>query len=116
MSVKGIGGIATAILRPQEMARPKTDQDRAAQVGGAATPAAPAQIRPGGLLAPRQDALPVEAPAGTDPELWQVLTPAERTYFAKLTGMGPLTYGRPSSSVPASETPLGRGGRLDVRA
>ena len=120
MSVNGVGGVSAPLLRPQESAaRPRVEQDRTAQAAALQTPSI---ARPAGtgLLAPRQDALPVEAPAGTDPELWQMLTPAERAYFAKTASMGPLTYGRPSVAAAAAgssrEAPAVRGGRIDIRA
>jgi hypothetical protein len=57
----------------------------------------------------------VEAPAGTDPALWSVLTSDERAFFAKSAALGPLTYGRIKSELPTS-APASRGARLDVRA
>ena len=71
-----------------------------------------------------QATLPSEAPAGTDPELWGVLTTQERAFFAKSTASGPLTYGRVAAGVqalqgnPAAANAFGaaaRGARLDVR-
>ncbi|MBL8982435.1 MAG: hypothetical protein JNL26_09655 [Gemmatimonadetes bacterium] len=58
----------------------------------------------------------VAAPPGTDPELWTVLTPDERAYFARLGAMGPLTYGRVLSGQSPAPTPASRGVRLDVKA
>ena len=114
MSVTMIGGVS-----PQMRPRGVTDA-LAGQVEEAATPqpqprpeAAPA---PGGLLASRKATLPAEAPARTDPELWQMLTVEERAHFARMSTMGPLTYGRPSQSADPGEPMLARGGRLDVRA
>jgi hypothetical protein len=115
MSVNGIGGLMTPLLRPQDAIRPRVEQERPAQVT-TPTPATVARPTGTGLLAPRQEGLPLEAPAGTDPELWQVLTAQERAYFAKTVTMGPLTYGRPSRPTTAGETPLVRGGRIDVKA
>lgn len=68
--------------------------------------------------------LPTEAPAGTDPELWSVLTGEERAFFTRAAASGPLTYGRISAGVNAlqgnalAQAPLAaaRGARLDVRA
>ena len=62
-----------------------------------------------------QSAVPAEAPAGTDPTLWSVLTSEERNFFAKTASLGPLTYGRIKAAAPAAP-PSVRGGRLDVRA
>ena len=62
-----------------------------------------------------QSAVPLEAPAGTDPSLWSVLTSEERNFFAKTSAMGPLTYSR-IKDVTNPVTPAARGVRLDVRA
>ena len=62
-----------------------------------------------------QSAVPAEAPAGTDPTLWSVLTNDERNFFAKTATLGPLTYGRIKAAT-AATPPAVRGGRLDVRA
>lgn len=95
----------------------RTGATRAAP--SAATPAAAAP-----LGAP-QRSLPAEAPAGTDPELWGVLTSEERTFFAKAVQSGPLTYGRMAAGVQALQggaaaanafAAASRGGRLDVKA
>lgn len=62
-----------------------------------------------------QSTVPQEAPAGTDPSLWSVLTTEERNFFAKTAAMGPLTYGR-IKAVTNPAPPAARGVRLDVRA
>jgi hypothetical protein len=89
-----------------------------------ATPPAPSALpaaatRLPGTVAPKgAAALPVAAPAGTDPALWSVLSAEERTFFAKVGSMGPLTYGRvldQKSAAPAPSLPMHRGGRLDVK-
>ena len=95
--------------------------------GALRTPtAAPTDTRPSNPLGAAQASLPAEAPAGTDPELWSVLTGAERTFFAKSSASGPLTYGRVAAGVQALQGnataaanafgATARGGRLDVRA
>jgi hypothetical protein len=56
------------------------------------------------------DDVPAQAPPGTDPVLWGVLTAEERHYFARLQTSGPLTYGPRSANVPPG---LVRGGRID---
>jgi hypothetical protein len=118
MSVNGVSGIPAALLRPQETVRQKPDQERpyAAPAPQNSVVPSPGRVGGAGLLAPRQDTLPLEAPAGTDSELWQVLTSEERAYFAKISSMGPLTYGRPSAPTLATDSPMVRGGRLDVKA
>jgi hypothetical protein len=85
------------------------------------TPVAPDHSRPVGTPALNPAAtMPataqsqsLEAPAGTDPELWKVLSADERAYFAKVGAMGPLTYGRVVDS--SRNVPSVRGGRLDVK-
>ncbi|MEO7085055.1 MAG: hypothetical protein ABI442_04350 [Gemmatimonadaceae bacterium] len=62
-----------------------------------------------------QQSVPVEAPAGTDPALWSILSSDERSFFAKAGAMGPLTYGRAFEDQRASQLPASRGGRLDVK-
>ena len=76
--------------------------------------AAPATPAPNGLQ-PAAPQVPVQAPAGTDPELWSVLSADERVFFAKLGAMGPLTYGRVLSQAQQPAMPVTRGGRLDVK-
>ncbi len=56
--------------------------------------------------------MPVDAPEGTDPMLWSVLTSEERSFFARARSMGPVTYG-PESRSYAVGAP--RGGRIDVK-
>jgi hypothetical protein len=84
-----------------------------------ATPAAPAAaaLKPQSSITSTASALPAEAPPGTDPALWSVLTTEERTYFAKAATAGPLTYGRVAAGMTAQNqaAPAVRGGRLDVR-
>src|SRR5579871_2233675 len=65
-----------------------------------------------------KSALTPQPPAGTDPELWSVLTNEERNFFANHSSSGPLTYSKvmmpnrqSSSAIPAV-----RGGRVDIRA
>ena len=66
--------------------------------------------------APTPAGVPAMPQQGTDPELWSVLTQDERTYFAKLGAMGPLTYGRVLSGQMQPAASSARGGRLDVKA
>lgn len=74
---------------------------------------APTTARPS--IATPPSSVPLEAPAGTDPALWQMLTTEERTFFSKTAALGPLTYGKlKSATLPTP--PAMRGGRLDVRA
>ena len=111
-----------AQVRPGQPGGVQPGQARPGTPGAArpaAAPAQPAAVRPQQSLAAPANALPVEAPPGTDPELWGVLTGEERAYFAKAATMGPLTYGRIAAGVSAMQQgtpPAARGVRLDVRA
>ncbi len=126
MSINGISNPLLAglgaIARPDQT---RTNTDRTPSTGaeraGTAPTARPA-LRPAlrtqtpiaGQSA-TQSAVPLEAPAGTDPSLWSVLTTDERTFFAKTAALGPLTYSR-IKDVTNPPTPAARGVRLDVRA
>jgi hypothetical protein len=90
-----------------------TDRAGAAQAA-AVRPALKPQTPIAGQAA-AQSTVPPEAPAGTDPSLWSVLTTEERNFFAKTSAMGPLTYGRIKAGT-QSAPPAARGVRLDVRA
>lgn len=123
MSINGISNpLLTNIgprARPDESSRTQVDRNRTGTgtqntaVAPAITPALKPQTPIAGQLA--QHTVPAEAPAGTDPTLWSVLTSEERNFFAKTASLGPLTYGRIKASMPAAP-PSVRGGRLDVRA
>jgi len=108
MSIDGITGAVTSPLFAPGL-RPR---------GAEEARETPSQIVPSAgelQAAPARrsiDAVPVQAPAGTDPALWSVLTAEERTFFARARTMGPVTYG-PGRSQALSGAPLG--GRLDVR-
>lgn len=110
MSINGVRGpYGTTPQRPIAPNTAQTEAARAKQVARpqpAGAPAAPAAAA----------AVSAKPPAGTDPELWMVLTPDERSYFAKLGAMGPLTYGRVLSGQMQPPAPSVRGGRLDVKA
>jgi len=58
------------------------------------------------------ETIPTDAPAGTDPMLWSVLTSEERSFFARAHSMGQVTYG-PGTRTARAGLPLG--GRVDVR-
>ena len=123
MSINGIGNpLHTHIgplSRPDEASRTSADRtaNRAGNLPAQVAPAAVA-LKPQAPIAgqaAQQNAVPAEAPAGTDPTLWSVLTHDERNFFAKTASLGPLTYGRiKAATLPAP--PSVRGGRLDVRA
>lgn len=126
MSVNGIPNTnpltsAGSLLRTDT----RTDAARAGQGGRngahavAESNARTAALRPqtpiAGHAAATQGAVPAEAPSGTDPELWSVLTSEERNFFARNAALGPLTYSR-IKAVSQPTPPAARGIRLDVRA
>ncbi|MEP6781224.1 MAG: hypothetical protein ABJC26_15110 [Gemmatimonadaceae bacterium] len=110
------------LSRPGESVRPSNDRASGNNatgnnIGNALAPATRQQLQPQAAIAGQnaQSVVPAEAPNGTDPALWSVLTTDERNFFAKTASLGPLTYGRiKTSTVPTA--PSVRGGRLDVRA
>ena len=112
----GVAG--TGAARPAGIQPGQAGYTRPAATRPAAQPAQPAALKPQQSLAAPAQSLPAEAPAGTDPELWSVLTSEERAFFAKAAASGPLTYGRVAAAVNpmAQAAPAVRGGRLDVRA
>jgi hypothetical protein len=116
MSVNGIGNSGfprPGQIAPRDGLRPREQQP--ANGGVTPTPTFPNPVR--GTQAPSRPAtsLPVEAPEGTDPALWSVLSSDERVHFAKLGTMGPLTYGRVLNESRSAQLPSVRGGRLDVK-
>jgi hypothetical protein len=128
MALNGIGNPLTTALpgRPLQNGGAAGTQGTRPQAQPLRAPAARPQspLRPQQPLAGTpQGALPSEAPTGTDPALWSVLTGEERAYFAKAAASGPLTYSRISAGVnalaghPLPAPPAASlGARLDVRA
>lgn len=116
MNLNGISGL-NGYLRPAGTeTRGRVEQDPSSQVANrVATQTMARPIHEPAPVAERGASLPVEAPAGTDPELWGVLTSEERTFFARVGAMGPLTYGHVMNSA-RTDTPIMRGGRLDIKA
>lgn len=86
----------------------------------AARPAAPvtAPAAPAAAAATERPEAPPAMPRGADPQLWSVLTSAEKGYFAKQAALGPLTYGPTArlQDAGAAALPVARGLRLDVSA
>ena len=108
-----VGGIQTN--RPQQPANPSAPETRIDQRRAPTSVPAPRTPSSPNAAPPSTAAVPTQAPAGTDPELWNVLSADERVFFAKLGAMGPLTYGRVLSQAQQSAVPAARGGRLDVK-
>lgn len=116
MSLNGISnGYAPRPLQSSQTAvvRDHVRPQDARQVTPAQQPATAA--RGVGTAPGAAASLPAEAPAGTDPALWSILSSAERTFFAKSQAMGPLTYGRKMTERAEPALPAVRGGRLDIR-
>ena len=114
MSIQSLGGLYGPTVIPPRP--PQADEAREGQDRPRVQTPAP-QGAPGKAESPRWGVagadLPVEAPPGTDPQLWSVLTAEERRFFAHSRAMGPVTYGR--SNLGLAELGLQRGGRLDVK-
>jgi len=111
VAMNGIGGAASGLGLPGLAPRParEGEERRPATLDGSKS--APATAAPAQAQAP-EGVLPTEAPEGTDPAFWSVLTTEERIFFSRLQSLGPLTYG-PRSTAPKAA--LARGGRLDVK-
>jgi len=127
MSINGINNPLLSSLgplsRPAEQPRPTNDRANNAAIergiaNGSANATISTTLRPQQPIAGHaatQGTVPAEAPPGTDPALWSVLTSDERAFFARTAALGPLTYGRlKAASQPVAPAP--RGVRLDVRA
>lgn len=111
MSIQGItGGYLNPALQP-DLRRPQGTDEAATRPRIQPPAATPTETRTVGRV---QDAVPTEAPAGTDPALWSVLTSQERAFFARARTMGPVTYG--PGRATGAQLPGGMiGGRLDVK-
>jgi len=121
MSISGIPPHGAGLILPggaNEVRRGEVGQGRAGTTAPASQP-----VRSGvangasdvlGVTRPPAS-LPAEAPPGTDPDLWSVLSAEERVFFAKVGAMGPLTYGRMSAELQAQPS-IARGGRIDFKA
>jgi hypothetical protein len=119
MSVTGVNNSLRDLLaarmdqtigRPLDAAREQSQTGGAAPTGANARPAINAKPAATSALVP-------QAPEGTDPALWSILTGEERAYFANNMSTGPLTYSKvmmPNRST-SSALPAVRGGRVDVR-
>lgn len=107
MSIDGISGAVTSPLYAPGLGPGGTEEARGPRPQEAAEQRHAAPTRQVG------NGIPAQAPEGTDPALWSVLTAEERTFFARAGAMGPVTYG-PGRAMALSGAPLG--GRLDVRA
>lgn len=108
--IQGISGYPMQSILPggsRTSGTQQTDTAPSKELTGARTSQAPVARATGRA----QDAVPAEAPPGTDPVLWSVLTSEERSFFARARSMGQLTYG-PGTRLAGG---LPTGGRIDVR-
>jgi hypothetical protein len=124
MSLNGIsnnpyGNVGAPRPDASRIANERAQQQAQLQQQALRANATPAALKPqapiAGAGAQAANAVPAEAPPGTDPALWSVLTSEERGFFAKTAAMGPLTYGR-IKAVTHPAPPVARGVRLDIRA
>ena len=115
MNLNGIGPLPGMLRPPHAEPRTRVENGQNGQAVPAANTPAVRPNREPTAAAELNQTLPVEPPPGTDPELWSVLSAEERTFFARVGSMGPLTYGHLLSSA-RSDQPVMRGGRLDVKA
>ncbi len=111
MSIQGIHGYGLPGFIPTRP-RPGGAEELATDTAPAHAPEHAPARQPTASGAAGQGALAAEAPQGTDPALWNVLTSEERAFFARARAMGPLTYG-PGASSDAPGVSLG--GRIDLR-
>lgn len=118
MSIYGIGNGGNAGINRPATQFPLRDNTRTPSQTPSSLPAnTPVTRAPSNANGAKaaQSAVPAEAPAGTDPALWSILSGEERAFFAKAGAMGPLTYGRAFNDMKAAQLPANRGGRLDIK-
>jgi hypothetical protein len=117
MSVTGVNNSLRDLLATridQTIGRPLDQQSHAT----GAAPSASGAAASSSSKSVAKSALTPQAPEGTDPALWSILTGEERAYFANSSTSGPLTYSKimmPNKST-SSALPAVRGGRVDVKA
>lgn len=120
MNVNGLPSSLQTLLSAREQAplRPDTTGTTgtaASQAQRAATSAASAKAATSAM--PTGAHLTAQAPEGTDPALWSVLTSDERAFFSRVVTSGPLTYSKMAAATSrAAAMPAIRGGRIDLRA
>lgn len=115
MSLNAVTGAPLNVGRPQETRTPRADRPLVGTPSAPATPAMPSVRTPPAPATTAPGAVAAPPPPGTDPELWQVLTAEERSFFARAYASGPLTYGRAALTGQADSPAAFRGTRLDVR-
>lgn len=116
MNVNGLpSSLQTLLTAREQLQRPDATATAASQAQRAATTAASAKAVT--TATPANAQLTAQAPEGTDPALWSVLTSDERAFFSRVVTSGPLTYSRMAAATSsAAALPAMRGGRIDLRA
>ena len=112
MSIQGIEGRIFPSVIPGSPRARDADTSQGARTGGVRESNTPAPTPPAARAARSSETVPAEAPAGTDPALWSVLSSDERAFFARARTMGGVTYG-PGTHARAAGVPVG--GRIDVK-
>jgi len=119
MNVNGLPSSLQSLLATREQLqaqRPDAQGAAAAQAQRATT--ATASTATHAKPATQPATMSAQAPEGTDPALWSVLTSDERAFFSRVVTSGPLTYSKmaaANTNRPAA-MPSIRGGRIDFRA
>jgi len=124
MAINGIGGggfnpYAAGVTRPNASSPRPTTSQTLPQSSNAVTASDQKSIAnaiKNDAAARNAQLSSPNAPDGVDQDLWSVLSKEERSFFMKAGSMGPLTYGRMSSSQTPAPAPMLRGGRLDIKA
>lgn len=117
MNVNGLPSSLQSLLSAREqLQRPDATSTTATQAQRTAVSTSVQGSKPAAAASPAQ--LTAQAPEGTDPALWSVLTSDERAFFSRVITSGPLTYSKmaaANTNRPAA-MPSIRGGRIDFRA
>ncbi|MFI5309600.1 MAG: hypothetical protein ACHQQ3_00085 [Gemmatimonadales bacterium] len=119
MSITGISSTIRDVIaqRPDQSAAREPDQQQPASAAWR-RPVSPKPVAANATAARQvRAALEPQAPEGTDPALWSILTHEERSFFANRASSGPLTYTKvmmPDYARTAA-APAMRGGRVDIR-
>jgi hypothetical protein len=108
MTIQGINGYTMPTVVPGHTRTPGPDTSQSPGLGAPEG----TDARQSAQTSRASTAVPAEAPQGTDPMLWSVLTSEERSFFARARAMGQITYG-PGTRTQSAAVPMG--GRLDVR-
>lgn len=112
MNIQGISGYGVPTVLPGTTRTPGPQGPDTGSSQGVGTTRVAPDPRTTHAVGRASDTVPMDAPPGTDPMLWSVLTTEERSYFARARAMGQVTYGPGSRSASAG---VPRGGRIDVR-